>query len=340
MSQEKRYLHSTWFGSFVLKDGEVLKKKLYPEDADEIAQRKYGKEKGEILEEEKELVSDFDGRLFVTSQRLSELGEVVDSDEISIDLEDRSYEDSLLQESLQKLGTKKIKDSIDFGEHLAKAVDTIQDLNESINMKMERLRDWYSLHFSELEDEVDERRYLELISEYGDRKRIKQETEIEKDSTDQEITPLETEHFKTLARVTKEEMEYREELEDYVENRMEEYAPNLAVLTGAKLGGELIAKQGSLKELAKQPASTIQMLGAEKSLFKHLDKGTPPPKHGLILQHPYVHRAPEDLRGKIARAFANKIAIAARIDYFDGDFKGEEMREELEEKIEKIKEKN
>lgn len=340
MSEEKKYLYTTWFGSFILKDGEILEKKLFPEDAEEIAEKKYKKENGEILEEEKKLASEIEDELFVTSKRLSVFGDVIDSQDFSGGLEEYSHDDELLQESLQKLGMIKIRDSIDFGEHLAKAVDTIQDLNESINLKMERLRDWYSLHFPELEKEMPDRKYLELISEYGERDKIEEQIDTEGEPMGQDVTPEEVKHFKRLAGLIKEEMEYREELEDYVENRMKEYAPNLTTLTGPKLGGELIAKTGSLEELAKQPASTIQMLGAEKSLFKHLDKGTPPPKHGLILQHPYVHRAPESLRGKIARTFANKIAIASRIDYFDGDYRGEKMREELEEKIEKIKKEN
>jgi len=179
-----------------------------------------------------------------------------------------------------------------------------------------------------------------LIIEEEDREDIKKKIGFEEKFTDQEVTDQEINHVKKLARSIKDEIEFREELEDYVESKMQEYAPNLSELTSTKLGGELIAKQGSLESLAKQPSGTIQVLGAEKSLFRHLDKGTDPPKHGLILQHPYVHRAPESLRGKIVRTFANKIAIAARKDYFSGNYRGDKMREELEEKIEQIKKEN
>ncbi|MFW6145151.1 MAG: NOP5/NOP56 family protein, partial [Candidatus Natronoplasma sp.] len=209
-----------------------------------------------------------------------------------------------------------------------------------INIKMERLRDWYSLHFPELEYKVSDEDYVDLISKYGTRSDIIENTELDmdKDHTGGEITDREAELFQEFAERIKNDMAYRERLHTYVEERMKEYAPNITALTGPKLGGELIAHVGSLKELAKQPASTIQVLGAEKALFKHLNKGTKPPKHGVILQHPYVHRAPKDKRGKIARTFANKIAIAARLDHFGGEYKGDELKAEVEEKVENVKE--
>jgi len=87
------------------------------------------------------------------------------------------------------------------------------------------------------------------------------------------------------------------------------------------------------------PASTIQVLGAEKALFRSLKTGSRPPKHGIIFQHPYLHDAKKWQRGKIARAMAGKIAIAARADLFGGRFIGDELRAELEKRVEEIKEK-
>ncbi len=118
---------------------------------------------------------------------------------------------------------------------------------------------------------------------------------------------------------------------------MRDRAPTLTELTGVRLGAELIAQAGSLEEMAKLPSSTIQVLGAEKALFSHLSKGTKPPKHGLILQHPYVHKADMENRGKIARVFANKIAIATRVDYFGCENKGPKIRKDLEKRIKEIK---
>lgn len=96
---------------------------------------------------------------------------------------------------------------------------------------------------------------------------------------------------------------------------------------------------GGLKELAMMPASTIQVLGAEKALFRHLRTGAKPPKHGVIFQYPAINRSPWWQRGKIARALAGKLAIAARVDYFSGEYIGEELKKELEQRIQEIKEK-
>ncbi len=121
---------------------------------------------------------------------------------------------------------------------------------------------------------------------------------------------------------------------------MDEVAPNLkALVGGAKLAARLMSLAGGLKELAMMPASTIQVLGAEKALFRHLRTGAKPPKHGVIFQYPAINRSPWWQRGKIARALAGKLAIAARVDYFSGEYIGEELKKELEQRIQEIKEK-
>ena len=118
---------------------------------------------------------------------------------------------------------------------------------------------------------------------------------------------------------------------------MLEVAPNIRGLVGPLLGARLISLAGGLSRLARLPASTIQVLGAEKALFRALRTGGRPPKHGVIFQYPAIHRSPRWQRGKIARALAAKLAIAARIDAFTGEYKADELKEELEKRIEEIK---
>ncbi|RLI16433.1 C/D box methylation guide ribonucleoprotein complex aNOP56 subunit, partial [Candidatus Bathyarchaeota archaeon] len=131
----------------------------------------------------------------------------------------------------------------------------------------------------------------------------------------------------------------RESLEAYLDKAMEEVAHNTKALVGSLLGARLIAIAGGLTNLAKRPASTIQVLGAEKALFRSLKTGTRPPKHGIIFQHTFLHEAKKWQRGKIARALAGKIAIAARTDAFGGRYIGEELKADLEKRIEEIHEK-
>jgi nucleolar protein 56 len=133
--------------------------------------------------------------------------------------------------------------------------------------------------------------------------------------------------------------ELRKNMERYVENTMEEVAPNTKAVAGALLGARLIAIAGSLQNLAMRPASTIQVLGAEKALFRSLKTGARPPKHGLIFQHALLHDAKRWQRGKIARAIAGKIAIAARSDAFGGRYVGDRLKADIDKRIEEIRKK-
>jgi nucleolar protein 56 len=103
-----------------------------------------------------------------------------------------------------------------------------------------------------------------------------------------------------------------------VSTRADEVLPNCSALIGGLVAARLASQAGGLEALAKMPASTIQVLGSQRALFLHLRTGTPSPKHGIIFQHRRVHNAPKEVRGKVARVLASKIAIAARLDYYRG----------------------
>jgi nucleolar protein 56 len=105
-------------------------------------------------------------------------------------------------------------------------------------------------------------------------------------------------------------------LQHQIETHIHTLAPNLSTLIGPLIGARLLAHAGSLKKLALYPASTIQILGAEKALFRYKKEGGKPPKHGVIYQHPTINTAPQKNRGRIARLMAAKIAIAVKADYF------------------------
>jgi len=121
---------------------------------------------------------------------------------------------------------------------------------------------------------------------------------------------------------------------------MEELAPNIRAVAGALLGARMIAIAGGLQNLAMRPASTIQVLGAEKALFRSLKTGARPPKHGLIFQHTLLHDAKRWQRGKIARVIAGKLAIAARADVFgEGHFIGDDLKADINKRVEEIREK-
>lgn len=130
----------------------------------------------------------------------------------------------------------------------------------------------------------------------------------------------------------------RQEIEAYIGRSATARAPNVSTLAGPLLAARLISLAGGVEDLAKAPASTIQLLGAERALFRHLREHTRPPKHGVLFQHPLVHRAPHWQRGAIARIFAAKIAIAARADAYSKRPIGDELKVQLDRAIARIRE--
>ncbi|MEM4528807.1 MAG: C/D box methylation guide ribonucleoprotein complex aNOP56 subunit [Desulfurococcaceae archaeon] len=233
------------------------------------------------------------------------------------------------------------------------AIRAIDDIDKTINLYIARLREWYSIHFPELDEIVkDHALYAKLVYELGDRSNYTDEmltrlevpdsvidkiVEAAKNSIGAELSDMDINHIKVLAGIILELYNLRDTLEGYIDSVMKEVAPNVTALVGPKLGARLLSLAGGLEKLAKLPASTIQVLGAEKALFRALRTGGKPPKHGVIFQHPAIHKSPKWQRGKIARALAAKLAIAAKIDYFTGRFTGDKLVKEFEARVDEIK---
>ncbi|WP_338078074.1 C/D box methylation guide ribonucleoprotein complex aNOP56 subunit [Acidianus infernus] len=233
------------------------------------------------------------------------------------------------------------------------AVRAMDDIDKSINLFSERLREWYSLHFPELDKLVeDHETYAKIVSTFGyrdnitleglksiniDEKQAKKILDAASKSIGADISEDDINSIKQLSNAILSLYNIRNSLSDYVESVMKEVAPNITALVGANLGARLLSLAGSLEEFAKMPASTIQVLGAEKALFRALRSGGRPPKHGVIFQFPAIHSSPRWQRGKIARALAAKLAIAARVDNYSGRFIGDQLVEQLNKRIEEIK---
>jgi nucleolar protein 56 len=139
----------------------------------------------------------------------------------------------------------------------------------------------------------------------------------------------------SLARRVRDLDDEAADLRTHVQQTAPEVAPNLAALAGPVLAARLVALAGGLKELARKPAGTVQVLGAEEALFAHLRGHAPSPKHGIIFTHEAVQGTHPENRGSAARALAGKLAIAARVDYYSGERKPE-LDEELADRIERI----
>lgn len=236
---------------------------------------------------------------------------------------------------------------------VAQAVTALDEVDKNINIMVSRVREWYGLHFPELDNLVqDHRQYLTMVTRFGSKsnfvfdqieKLVQNENksraiyELSRKSMGAEIGDIDLEKIQQLAGICIDLYSYRDALERYIDETMREVAPNIREIVGSSLGARLIALSGSLETLAKKPASTIQVLGAEKALFRSLKTGAKPPKHGIIFQSQYIHAAPKWQRGKIARALAGKLSIAARVDAFGGEFIGGELKKILEKRIDDIK---
>lgn len=207
---------------------------------------------------------------------------------------------------------------------LIQAINALDELDESAVKLVERLREWYSIHFPELDKIRNHETYAQLIAEYGDREIIlkledTKNFKFEK-SLGKNLNPYDLAIIKEFANSIKFLQDTRKSMNIYVEDKMEEIAPNLKDLTGALLGAKLIAHVGGLKKLAMLPSSTVQVLGAEKALFRHLKTGDRPPKHGLIYQHPVIRGSKWWIKGKLSRTLASKISLAVRKDFFSGEY--------------------
>ena len=240
--------------------------------------------------------------------------------------------------------------------HVTQAINALDELDKTINVLAARMREWYGLHFPELDHLVQSlTAYARIVSSAGTRYRIT--NQILQDAGIQEkkseiilggvnrsrggdITDDNLKMVRELAEQVIEQSELRDDLANNIETSMDVVAPNVKELLTASVGARVIAKAGSLQRLATLPASTIQILGAEKALFRSLKTGANPPKHGMLFQHPLIHAAPKWQRGKIARAVAAKVAIAARIDAYRHAEKDPIIADKLKKRILEIQEKN
>jgi nucleolar protein 56 len=238
---------------------------------------------------------------------------------------------------------------------VGQAIQTLDDLDRTLNLFMGRLREWYGVHFPELDRLVEKHEtYARLVLNLGTRESFTEKAleaeDLPKNKTEQisriaessmgaELNETDLAQLQALSRNVLEMYKLREGMEAYLDKTMEEVAPNTKTIVGALLGARLIAIAGGLQNLARRPASTMQVLGAEKALFRSIKTGARPPKHGLIFQHTLIHDAQKWQRGKIARAIAGKLAIAVRIDAFEGKFVGDKLKKALDKRIAEIRQK-
>ncbi|KAL3369636.1 hypothetical protein AABB24_010136 [Solanum stoloniferum] len=232
-----------------------------------------------------------------------------------------------LSHSLSRYKLKFSPDKVD--TMIVQAIGLLDDLDKELNTYAMRVREWYGWHFPELAKIVqDNILYAKAVKLMGDRVNaakldfseiLPEEVEAELKeaamiSMGTEVSDLDLENIKDLCSQVLSFSEYRAQLYDYLKSRMNTIAPNLTALVGELVGARLISHGGSLMNLAKQPGSTVQILGAEKALFRALKTKHATPKYGLIYHASLIGQAAPKHKGKIARSLASKASLAIRYD--------------------------
>jgi nucleolar protein 56 len=335
-------------------ENELICQKQFPEN--EIINRLVEIDNKQIVKEELEIIEEvsenFDEIIIESNKRLSDY----DNDKITIKTPNqageylRSNYDEFgldgeeLSNIYQNFAIYKIKkESASEDKHLIQAVNSIDEIDESISKLIERIREWYALYFPEMDVIKNNETYIKLISQNKTKEEIlKAKPEaFPQDIIDleEDINPLDLDIMNNYANSIYELQQSRRKIEEYIDSKMEAIAPNLRLLVGSTLGAKLISHAGGIKRLAMYPSSTVQIMGAEKALFRHLKSGDRPPKYGLIYQHPQVRGAKWWNRGKIARMLAGKISLAVRRDVFTKTI-DENIAEDFKEKVEEIEKNN
>ncbi|XP_037768233.1 nucleolar protein 58 isoform X1 [Chelonia mydas] len=260
-----------------------------------------------------------------------------------------------LAHSLSRYKLKFSPDKVD--TMIVQAISLLDDLDKELNNYIMRCREWYGWHFPELGKIVaDNLTYCKCVRKVGDRKNFSTSDlsevlpeEIEEDvkaaaeiSMGTEVSEEDINNILHLCDQVIEISEYRTQLYDYLKNRMMAIAPNLTVMVGELVGARLIAHAGSLLNLAKHPASTVQILGAEKALFRALKTKRDTPKFGLIYHASLVGQTTAKNKGKISRMLAAKTALTIRYDALGEDSSAEmgaENRLKVETRLRHLEEK-
>ncbi|EDO37115.1 predicted protein [Nematostella vectensis] len=238
---------------------------------------------------------------------------------------------------------------------IIQSIALLDQLDKDINTFSMRIREWYSYHFPELVKIVNDNYMYAKVAKYIKSRKDLSEDKLEgledivmdeakakaiydasKSSMGMDISPLDLVNIESFATKVIGLADYRKSLHQYLISKMSSVAPNLSSLIGELVGARLISHAGSLTNLAKYPASTVQILGAEKALFRALKKKGNTPKYGLIFHSSFIGRADKKNKGRISRYLANKCSIASRIDCFSEtptSVFGTKLHEQVEDRL-------
>ncbi len=296
---------TTWFGAFLVEGRAVLRSERAPTGPAELGERARLRRQGRLTPEETRLLEDPDRDRWTTrDRRIAEHGPRYDPG-APASVPD-TPDPTPLRVALIEEAARAIADAWDPSVHVEEAVRATADLDRVGNLLGERIGSWVSRDSPEI-DPGDHARAVKRAIEGGG------------DPSFGPSEPALVDARRRLAESFRSLREVRDALAAAVAASAPRRTPNLAALLGPELASRLVAQAGGLDRLARLPASTVQVLGAETAFFEHLRGRAPPPRHGLLFLHPAIQGAPRRERGRLARTLAGKAAIAARLDRAGAD---------------------
>ena len=352
----RAYIVTTFIGSFAVDEkNKVISFRSFPKDAAKAAE-KYKLSELEVIDEEKQLTTEIwkkDYKDFIYAVRKvgihhAEPGNAAENfvkenlRKLAVTynfVKDQSELNQFLTKVSVEITKVKIKKAVGRDSLIMQAINSIEEIDKSVNIFVERLREWYGLHFPEMDRIItNHETFAKIVENFGDRKNVEYEEvkKLKENSMGIELKDEDVSTIQNLAVEITKLYELREGIAKYIDKTLKEVAPNMRELAGPMLAAKLIAKAGGLEKLAKSASSTIQLLGAEKALFRFLHGKGKSPKFGIIFNHPLIQNSPMERKGKIARILAAKLSLAAKIDFYSHDDRSAKMKKELQEKIKMI----
>jgi nucleolar protein 56 len=315
---------TTWYGTFLVADGQVIERRIPPLDPATLADRARRRRAGDLTPEELAVLEAAGAGATLASRdrRLAAHGVEWDRVDGAVPpATEVGTTRTAQREVLLRAATDALRAAWDPSLHVEEAVRGVGDLDRTLNLLAERLASWAGRDAIATE--------TALADDPGRIARAIVDGTWGRSSDLPPIGPALTDGRRALARLYLETRAARDALESAVEAALPARAPNLSALLGPALAARLISQAGGLDRLARLPASTVQVLGAERAFFEHLRGHGSSPRHGLLFLHPRIQSARRPERGRLARALAGKAAIAARLD-----LAGAAIRPELAQRFE------
>ncbi|MEM4336782.1 MAG: hypothetical protein QXG86_02140 [Candidatus Woesearchaeota archaeon] len=324
-----KIIYSNCNGTFLLTD-KIEESTLFKKN--EAVEKCLQLERGEIIREERELLKKYPDAVLINkkfSKEVKQLDDIKKTREVLglFTKKSRDYFDIGIL-----LAKRKIKNSVSFDNLVINCVGCIGEIEKTINLFSRRLREWYELYNPEFSREIEDNiKFAEAVTKKTKEESLKEMGLQRENSMGSDLGDDDAKQIIMLAQKIVELNKLKELYEKYAEKIMKKNCKNLQAVAGTLIGARLIALAGSFKRLSELPASTIQLLGAEKAFFRHLKTGAKTPKHGIIVQHHLVQNSKN--KGKASRLLADKISIASKVDFFGGKFMGDELLRDIQKKL-------